>query len=84
MLNFNVNVKRKLIVCGEGKVKLQNCFGRHLNGYVLCLSLQKCKDEGIIPKHSNSILFKYMFQLRLTNYTLVGRQLVTCDAMFGF
>ena len=50
MLNLNVNVGRKLIVCGEGKVKLQHFLVDILNGYVLCLSLQKCKEEGGHPQ----------------------------------
>ena len=34
-------------------------------------------------KYSNSTLFRYMFQLRLNDCTLVS-YLVNCDAMFGF
>ena len=40
MLNFNVNVGRKLIVFGEGKVNLQKSPGRHF-GWLYCVYLSK-------------------------------------------
>ena len=68
MLNLKNNVGRKLIVCGEGKVNLQKCFGQYFDGYLLCFTytLQKCKEEGNIPsfafkKYFICTLFRYMF-----------------------
>ena len=88
MLNFNVNVGKKLLVCG-GESLSTNMF-RSTFWMAMCIFLQKCEVERVIlnlvafKKYPNSIWFWYMVQLRLDNCTLVGRQLVICDAMFGF
>ena len=56
----------------------------------MCIFLQKCEVGRVIlnlvafKKYPNSIWLRYMVQLRLDNCTLVGRQLVICDTMFGF
>ena len=91
MLNLNVNVGGILIVWGEGRVDVRKCFGRHFDWiyYVyLCKNVRRRGSSPILSrfgfkKYSNSIPFRYMFQLRLNDCTLVSH-LVNCDAIFGF
>ena len=57
MLNLKVNVGIKLIVCGDGKVNLQKCFGRHFDWLCIVSILAKNVRRRGIP-HFVAFRFK--------------------------